>query len=484
MNFYNEFDPAAAAWLRELIARRLIPNGVVDERSISDLKPSDLHGYTQCHFFAGIGGWSLALELAGVDPARPLWTGSCPCQPYSAAGKGLGDADPRNLWPAFFGLIRECRPELVFGEQVADAIGKGWLDRVSADLEGEGYACGATVLGAHSVSAPHIRKRLYWVADAGRGRLDIEQGISREQGGEGQRRDQSADGDTACRLADSISQGLQGHAGHGNGGNQPGRLDALATGSTAEGCATGRLANSPSLPRAQHEREPRGGSRGATGPHDSAERGGDSRRLADPECDDRRADQPERGQEGRAADRRACGGAESGGLGDAPGRGLGIIGDAARPGSGGHADGSGDASCGMAESHRIGSASGIPGPEQGQEGFAAEFDDGRDQQPRGLADADGRDACAERDQRGGEQRREPGDGGGGFWSDSFWLLCRDGKHRRVPTEPALFPLADGLPYKLARRRTVRPALLKGAGNAIVPQVAAEFIAAYFDTLKP
>ncbi len=166
MNYYNEIDPHAAAWLRNLISQNLIPAGVVDERSITEIKPNELKQYTQCHFFAGIGGWSLALQLAGWPATRPVWTGSCPCQPFSSAGKQLGTADERHLWPVFFNLIRECRPECVFGEQVASAIGKGWLDGVSSDLEGAGYACGAAVLGAHSVGAPHIRQRLFWMADA------------------------------------------------------------------------------------------------------------------------------------------------------------------------------------------------------------------------------------------------------------------------------------------------------------------------------
>ncbi len=65
MNYYNEFDPDAAQWLRNLIAEGLIPPGDVDERSIEDVSPADLEGYTQCHFFAGIGGWPEALRLAG-----------------------------------------------------------------------------------------------------------------------------------------------------------------------------------------------------------------------------------------------------------------------------------------------------------------------------------------------------------------------------------------------------------------------------------
>lgn len=166
MNYYNEHDAKAAAWLRELIKAGLIPNGDVDERSIAEVQPAELRDYTQCHFFAGIGGWSLALQLAGWSADKPVWTGSCPCQPFSTAGKGLAQADERHLWPVFFNLIKECKPNTVFGEQVASAIGKGWLDGVSSDLESEGYACGSVVLGAHSVGAPHIRQRLYWVADS------------------------------------------------------------------------------------------------------------------------------------------------------------------------------------------------------------------------------------------------------------------------------------------------------------------------------
>ncbi len=162
--YYNENDPKAAAWLRELIKEDLIAPGDVDERSIKDVLPNDLRDYKQCHFFAGIGGWSYALRLAGWPDDRPVWTGSCPCQPFSAAGKRKGFADERHLWPAFFYLIKECRPNIVFGEQVASNL--AWIDLVSADLEGEDYAVGVSILGAHSVSLPHVRQRLYWLAKA------------------------------------------------------------------------------------------------------------------------------------------------------------------------------------------------------------------------------------------------------------------------------------------------------------------------------
>jgi DNA (cytosine-5)-methyltransferase 1 len=164
--YYNELDPHAAAWLRELIKAGHIPAGDVDERSIEDVRPDDLRGYHQHHFFAGIGGWAYALRLAGWPDDQRVWTGSCPCQPFSAAGKGTGFEDERHLWPAWQHLIAQCRPSVVFGEQVEGAVRKGWLDRVVSDLEGCGYAVGAAVLQASSVDAPHKRDRLWFVADA------------------------------------------------------------------------------------------------------------------------------------------------------------------------------------------------------------------------------------------------------------------------------------------------------------------------------
>ena len=162
--YYNEFDPKAAAWLRELIKQGHIAPGDVDERSIVDIRPADLIGYTQCHFFAGIGVWSYALRQAGWPDDRPVWTGSCPCQPFSAAGKGAGFTDERHLWPHFHWLIENCQPPVVFGEQVASQDGLGWLDLVQADLEGSGYTSGAVDTCAAGFGAPHIRQRLYWVA--------------------------------------------------------------------------------------------------------------------------------------------------------------------------------------------------------------------------------------------------------------------------------------------------------------------------------
>ncbi|MGH6113598.1 DNA cytosine methyltransferase [Enterobacter hormaechei] len=164
--YYNEIDQFAAQWLRNLIAGGHIAPGEVDERSIEDVTPDDLRGFTQCHFFAGVGVWSHSLRLAGWPDDKPVWTGSCPCQPFSAAGKGDGFADERHLWPAFFHLISERRPQHVFGEQVAAGNANAWFDLVQADLEGMDYAFGLVPFPASSIGAPHIRERAYWVANA------------------------------------------------------------------------------------------------------------------------------------------------------------------------------------------------------------------------------------------------------------------------------------------------------------------------------
>ncbi|ENK5078616.1 DNA cytosine methyltransferase [Klebsiella variicola] len=194
---YNEIDPFAAQWLRNLIAAGHIAPGEVDERSIEDVTPDDLRGFTQCHFFAGIGVWSHSLRLAGWPDDRPVWTGSCPCQPFSPAGKGDGFADERHLWPQFFHLISERRPQHVFGEQVAAGNANVWFDLVQADLEGMGYAFGLVPFTSAGIGAPHIRERAYWVANAD-SVISDRRGNVRASG-----RDEYSNGGDDVRLADA-----------------------------------------------------------------------------------------------------------------------------------------------------------------------------------------------------------------------------------------------------------------------------------------
>jgi DNA (cytosine-5)-methyltransferase 1 len=230
--YYNEIDPYAAEWLRNLIAAGRIAPGDVDERSIKDVRADDLKGYTQCHFFAGIGVWSYALRLAGWPDDRPVWTGSCPCQPFSAAGKGEGVNDERHLWPVWFNLIRQCKPRVVFGEQVEAAIRHGWLDLIQTDLEGIGYAVAPVGIPAAGFGAPHIRQRLWFVADA-------EAGGQRKHGSASRQAGYAALGDAIIGL-DNNNPRLEGQRG---GHQAEGRQRQGAVRSVAEAGESGGVVN-------------------------------------------------------------------------------------------------------------------------------------------------------------------------------------------------------------------------------------------------
>jgi len=209
--FYNEPDPYAAAWLRNLIAARHIAPGIVDERPIQQIEAWELVGFTQCHFFAGIGVWSLALRRAGWPDDQPIWTGSCPCQPFSAAGQRKGISDERHLWPTWFKLIDQCNPPTVVGEQVASKDGLDWLDLVSADLEAASYAFGASDLCAAGFGGAHLRQRLYFVGLADSEGERLPRGTDNLNGGRWQRT--SGQGSEIGGLADDDDARLEGRAG-------------------------------------------------------------------------------------------------------------------------------------------------------------------------------------------------------------------------------------------------------------------------------
>ncbi|SUZ34062.1 Modification methylase AplI [Roseibaca ekhonensis] len=248
--YYNDTDPAACAWLRELIAAGLLPAGEVDARSILDVTPSDLRGFKQCHFFAGIGGWPYALRLAGVAEDLSVWTGSPPCQPFSQAGQRKGQDDDRHLAPAFLRLVAACRPEFVFGEQVASAAvlgpvgsatrtaaegpaGWAWFDALASDLEAASYTVAAADLPAAGIGAPHIRQRLFFGAAA------------LEPGG----------------LGNGLSAGSQGRIGMPGGADQRATRPAGLAGGLADG--DGGLARDGSVQRGgQHGCEPQDGKAG------------------------------------------------------------------------------------------------------------------------------------------------------------------------------------------------------------------------------
>jgi DNA (cytosine-5)-methyltransferase 1 len=201
--YYNEIEEFCCAWLSNLMDAGLITPGKIDQRSIEDVSPDELRGYERCHFFAGIGVWDLALNRAGW--AGPIWTGSCPCQPFSAAGKGGGFADERHLWPAFFHLIQGGKPISVLGEQVSSKAGLAWLDLVQTDLENAGYSTGALDTCAAGVGAPHIRQRLYWVAHT----EHTERWAKQQSRSSPYRRDGLRGSRNISRPADPVGQGLE-----------------------------------------------------------------------------------------------------------------------------------------------------------------------------------------------------------------------------------------------------------------------------------
>ncbi|HHT4300035.1 TPA: DNA cytosine methyltransferase [Citrobacter werkmanii] len=218
--YYNEIDPHAAQHLRNLIDAGHIAPGVVDTRSIEDVTPNDLKGFRQCHFFAGIGGWSLALRRAGWPDDRPAWTASCPCQPFSAARKGLGFADERHLWPSAHWLIGQLRPVVVFGEQSSSKDAEDWIDLVQTDMESLGYAFGASAFPSAGVGAPHIRERTYWLADTNREQYEERLSGCREG-------DRQEDGWSAVELTGlCLSCGLAHPCGEGWKGGISGGQDA------------------------------------------------------------------------------------------------------------------------------------------------------------------------------------------------------------------------------------------------------------------
>ena len=373
--YYNEIDPFAAQWLRNLIAGSHIAPGEVDERSIEDVKPDDLRGFTQCHFFAGIGVWSHSLRLAGWPDDKPVWTGSCPCQPFSAAGKGDGFADERHLWPHFFHLISERRPQHVFGEQVASGNANAWFDLVQADLEGMGYAFGLVPFTSAGIGAPHIRERAYWVANA-----------------------------------DSVISDRRGNV------RATGRDEYSNCGDVVWLADAGR--------------EHKGSAR-------NKERAGES-----------------------------CRAGEDGGLGNANVARLERLGG--NDGAAGREGTTGPAAA--------------PGVHDGMANTTGQLH----HQCNDGANERGRQGDTEQNRMGGEPVRPLEVNG--FWRDADWLLCRDGKWR--PVEPGTFPLVDGAAARLGRvepgvarvASSNRVGRLKGYGNAINAQAAAEFVRAYMEGL--
>ena len=395
MNYYNEWDSFAAEWLKQLIKDGLIPDGEVDSRSIADVRPEDLKGFTQCHFFAGIGGWSRALQLAGWSPDRPVWTGSPPCQSFSTAGSRKGKDDERHLWPVFFNLIRECQPPTVFGEQVAAAIRFGWLDDLQDDFEAEGYASGAFVLPSGSIGAYHKRDRLFFTAKRV---ADSHNKRHERRSGDGRQAQRGFEHSGSVSVADSNGNGQQKQREVG----RPIGSEESSDREVDRAINDGRLGSSVS----SCSEKPLGDTE-----HDGSYEAKIGRSTGSGE------------DEGRLLESQRSDTADSAGIRDE------TVGDAKH-------DGLYEASV--------------------TRGIIKE----KNKTKRNRHEVSEQLAGAGRSEISGDLC---------FWQDSTVIYCRDGKYRPIPTEPALFPLANGIPNRVG--------ILRGAGNAIVPQAAAEIIKA-------
>ncbi len=421
--YYNEFDPFAAEWLRNLIKLGMITDGEIDARSIHEVQPADLKGFSRVHFFAGIGGWDEALHLAGWNYGQhgQVWTGSAPCQPFSSAGKQKGKADERHLFPVWFNLIRQCRPAVLFGEQVASSITHGWLDDVYNGMEAENYAIGSSIIPAVGVGAPHRRDRLWFVAERnsvqGVGMADTLHGWQ-QQGHE----------NDAVECGRAAWQEHRGNSRLNNGGSET-TVGVSRANQFGGSCADSNLVAQPSgrqLPIAQRRPEGRNGI-GSAGEIHGATGVAHNTGCA----------------------RSAIGISTStyGGEGDAE-----IIDN----GSGGQ--------FGIGSEYNAGLV--VKPCGEGLQGFGGHGDNGGES-GRVAQGSDGSTAPS------------------GFWSNAVWLRCADGKAR--PVEPSIPLLAHGVQGKMAIRlpngetkEYNRTGALKGFGNAIVPQAGATFIRAYIE----
>jgi len=470
--FYNDIDPHVCAWTTELIKLGAIPDGDVVCKSLLDITPDEIKHYTQIHLCNGIAGWAYALSLAGWPADRPIVSISCPCQPFSVAGKGLGTADDRHLWPHFAKLIRECDVQCAIGEQVASAAGREWLAGVQADLEGMGFAFGAADLCAASAGAPHIRQRLYWVAE------------SRQQQARG------------CLHGPAESVG-QGGSRASNELGRSGDVDRMADASRS-----GRGQGSSSEP-GQAGRGTLIDERGAentatTGTDPAAESAGRVDRLADPARRGQRTDGSAPGSAGHADERdqadrvadseqpRLEGQSRDGNHGDQPGR---LDQEQAGPvAAGGQLDGMEHSASGRREMEIQQPASGSA--ENGcweTDKLGGERADGGMEHPNRPGSQPGKPATAPAGYRGAIK---PAGSRANFWSDYAIIPCLDGKSRR--TKPSIRPLVAVLPKGMVRgsdpslpidteaTSEARVMRLRGYGNAIVPELAAEFIRAYMD----
>jgi DNA (cytosine-5)-methyltransferase 1 len=107
------------------------------------------------------------LDATKYEGKIDIITGGFPCQPFSLAGKRKGRNDERYLWPEMLRIIRECKPSYVVGENVFGLVNMengSTLERICADLEGEGFTVESFIIPACAVQAWHRRDRIWIIA--------------------------------------------------------------------------------------------------------------------------------------------------------------------------------------------------------------------------------------------------------------------------------------------------------------------------------
>jgi len=151
--------------------------------------------------------WKDIRAVKGSElPKCDIITGGFPCQPFSVAGKQMGEKDDRHLWPEMFRIISEVRPAWVVGENVSGFINMG-LDPVLSDLEGIGYETTTFVFPAHALGAPHRRERVWIVTYTGHNvRAAIQEpkdnGSASKNSTQGQSRGEQSSGPGSCKRGD------------------------------------------------------------------------------------------------------------------------------------------------------------------------------------------------------------------------------------------------------------------------------------------
>ena len=476
MNYYNDNNKFCIKWLKSLIDAKLIPKGEVDDRDIEDVKPSDLKGFVQCHFFAGIAGWARALDLAGWDVTRPVWTASLPCQPFSCAGKQQGEKDERHLWPIFYEKVERLRPQVIFGEQVSSKLGREWLGGKEKIMQSvrdrETIIRVLQICNAFRDLPPEMQRMLQGRGkrkkkqDTKRRKIKMVQGVSSKKQG----KNSGKTGETSCKTERlrvlfgrayrpparcyrcgrlrTDGDTIQPNRGKNVGqpiARQSGLFERIYSGQ----CACGTLLR-------KRDGEPVGRKQD----YRNSKRDNGNEKLSLRGITEQiricfEAANKHRSIAGVRLDLEALG--YEVGAADLPAASVGAPHKRQRL-------------WWVANSKKFNRKISIQQREKGIKSrrssgsyrVANTSRIGWRRWMHGYSESEKRKAVPK------NKIERPGNDG--FWSNSKFIQCEDGKQRRVPLEPTLFPLAPRIPQRVG--------LLRGAGNSIVPQVAAEFIKAF------